>query len=45
MDFLNNLNIHDKNILREFKFDKNYGRIIAFVKEKDFSLFEQLTRY
>lgn len=37
--------IHDKNILREFKFDKNYGRIIAFVKEKDFSLFEQLTRY
>ena len=37
--------VHDKDILREFKFDKDIERVIAFVKEKDFSLFEQLTRY
>lgn len=37
--------IRDKNILREFKFDKNIAHVIAFVKEKDYSLFEQLTRY
>ena len=37
--------VRDKNILREFKLDKNIGRVIAFVKEKDFALFEQLTRY
>lgn len=37
--------VRDKDILRKFKFNKDIERVIAFVKEKDYSLFEQLTRY